>query len=99
MPQKAKKSGADLESQVKVWSDYLRARYHPRTNVVVQDYQHGDIAVNPFDTFGMGYSQAGGAELMDEIEDRVRSVLLLHLFPDSILYCCAAVNSGAYLTL
>ena len=68
-----------MESQVKVWSDYLRARYHPRTNVVVQDYQHGDIAVNPFDTFGMGYSHAGGAELMDEIEDRVRSVLL-HLY-------------------
>ena len=73
-----------MESQVKVWSDYLRARYHPRTNVVVQDYQHGDIAVNPFDTFGMGYSHAGGgAELMDEIEDRVRSVLL-HLFCDGI---------------
>ena len=28
--------------QVDVWSDYLRARFHPRTNVILEEYQHGN---------------------------------------------------------
>lgn len=64
------KEQLDLEGQVRVWSDFLRTRYHPRTNVVVQDYQHGDFTVNPFDTFGLGYN--AGNDLLEEIEDRVR---------------------------
>jgi len=77
-----------LESQVKVWSDFLRTRYHPRTNVVVQDYQHGDFAINPFDTYGLGYNAS--ADLLEEIEDRVRyfaeecdSLKGFHLLTDS----------------
>ena len=77
-----------LESQVKVWSDFLRARYHPRTNVVVQDYQHGDFSINPFDTYGLGHNAS--VDLLEEIEDRVRyfaeecdSLKGFHLLTDS----------------
>jgi len=61
----------DLDSQVRVWSDFLRTRYHPKTNVVVGDYYHDDLTVNPFDVFGLGY-HCNAADVLEEIEDRVR---------------------------
>ena len=30
------------EDEVKVWSDYLRMRYHPKTNLILQEYQNGN---------------------------------------------------------
>ena len=51
----------NLDQQVNVWSDYLRARFHPRTNHLLNEYQHGN-ALKPFDTHGLGrmaYKQEG----------------------------------------
>ena len=44
----------DLDNQVNVWSDYMGTRFHPRTNVVVGNYIHGDLRTRPFDIYGFG---------------------------------------------
>ncbi len=61
----------DLNGQVDVWSDYLVPRFHPKTNVVVKEYQHRN-ALQPFDVFGLG-TRAWKSDLQEEVEDRVRS--------------------------
>jgi hypothetical protein len=63
----------ELEDEVKLWSDFLRSRYHPKTNVIVQDYHHANPA-EPFDVFGLGSSAwtDGSYGLGDEIENRLR---------------------------
>ncbi len=60
----------DLDDQVRFWSDYLRPRFHPRTNVLLSEYKHGDCLA-PFDVFGLGrdaFTEGDG----EEVEDRVR---------------------------
>ncbi len=59
-----------LEGQVHFWSDFLRARYHPKTNVIVQDYQQGN-SLRPFDIYGLGVN-CWQDELGERIEDHVR---------------------------
>ena len=59
----------DLDNQVNVWSDYLSARFHPRTNVVVEDYIYGDMRTRPFDIYGLGFNYD---DLIENIEDRIR---------------------------
>lgn len=62
-----------LESEVKVWSDFLRARYHPKTNVVVDSFHHGNEN-EPFDVYGLGESTWNDSiyNLSETVEDRVR---------------------------
>ena len=60
----------NLDTQVHVWSDFLRARFHPRTNIVVDQYQHQDVTANPFDVYGLGYNS--DSSLLDGIEDGIR---------------------------
>jgi len=59
----------DLDNQVNTWSDYLSARFHPKTNVVVEDYIHGDMRTRPFDVYGLGYNYDN---LIENIEDHIR---------------------------
>ena len=59
----------NLDNQVNTWSDYLSTRFHPRTNVVTEDYIHGDMRTRPFDIFGLGYNYENLAE---EVEDHIR---------------------------
>jgi len=64
--------GQQLEEEVKLWSDFLRTRFHPKTNVVVGEYFHGNS--KEFDIYGTGvevWSSNQGA-ISDEIEDRIR---------------------------
>ena len=30
------------DGDVQVWSDFLRMRYHPKTNVILKEYQHNN---------------------------------------------------------
>ena len=62
----------DLDEQVDVWSDYLRARFHPRTNVILEEYQHGN-PLKPFDAFGLGVTAWREDGAGEQIEDRLRS--------------------------
>lgn len=59
----------DLDNHVNAWSDYLSARFHPRTNVAVEGYIHGDMRARPFDVFGLGLNYD---DLTETIEDRIR---------------------------
>ena len=62
----------DLEGSVDCWSDYLGARYHPRSVLLCQSYQH-DNPTHPFDAWGLGrqvWSDSSG--LGDNMEDRMR---------------------------
>jgi len=66
-------AGQDLDDEVKLWSDFLRARFHPKTNVVINDYHHNNAA-EPFDIFGYGVQawQNGSYAINDDFEDRIR---------------------------
>ena len=62
----------DLEESVSCWSDYLGARYHPRSVLLCNSYQH-DNPVLPFDGWGLGrevWRDSSG--LGDSLEDRIR---------------------------
>ena len=60
----------NLDREVSVWSDYLRARFHPKTNSILREYHHKNEA-KPFDVFGLGQEAWREGE-GDEIEDRIR---------------------------
>lgn len=59
----------NLDNQVNTWSDYLSTRFHPQTNVVAEEYIHGDLRTRPFDIFGLGYNYEN---LVEDIEDHIR---------------------------
>ena len=64
----------DLDEQVEVWSDYLRTRFHPRTNVILEEYQHGN-PLKPFDAFGLGVAAWREDGVGEQIEDRLREAI------------------------
>ncbi|XP_050542872.1 protein misato [Daktulosphaira vitifoliae] len=43
----------NLDTIVKVWSDYLKVRFHPRTITGLTQYKHND-SINTFDNFAQG---------------------------------------------
>ena len=63
----------DLEGSVNCWSDYLGARYHPRSVLLCQTYQH-DNPTHPFDAWGLGREVwSDFSALGENLEDRIRS--------------------------
>ena len=67
----ASDSQSSLDNQVEFWSDFLRPRLHPRTNVLLREYQHSN-SLRPFDVFGLGSSAYGDDGDGEEVEDAVR---------------------------
>ncbi len=61
---------SDLDEQVQYWSDYLRPRLHPRTNVLLREFKHRD-SFAPFDVFGLGQEAFREGE-GEEMEERIR---------------------------
>jgi hypothetical protein len=60
-------STANLDDEVSFWPDFLRSRYHPRSCLLLQEYQQGNTAKS-FDVHGQGVaemSRADGEELLD----------------------------------
>lgn len=43
----------NLDNDVKIWSDFLKTRFHPRTIVSIDEYKHNDSS-NKFDNFAQG---------------------------------------------
>jgi len=43
----------DLDRHVKVWSDYSKSHFHPKSLHEVNQHQHGNM-LTPFDTFTSG---------------------------------------------
>ena len=60
-----------MENMVKVWSDYLKVKLHPRSVHLLSDYFHND-SMEPFDIFSQGFSYWNKEDKRDEIEDAVR---------------------------
>lgn len=60
----------NLDDQVRTWSDYLHGRFHPKSNALLQEYQHKNT-LKPFDVFGLGV-EAWKSDLGEEVEDRIR---------------------------
>ena len=62
----------NLEESVSCWSDYLGARYHPRSVLLCQSYQH-ENPTHPFDAWGLGREVwADSSGLGETMEDRIR---------------------------
>lgn len=43
----------NLDNDVKIWSDFLKARFHPRTIMSIDEYKHNDPS-NKFNNFAQG---------------------------------------------
>ncbi|XP_078390239.1 protein misato homolog 1 [Cetorhinus maximus] len=63
-------SAYQLESNVRVWSDYLRVHLHPKTISVIQQYNHGS-ASDRFEAFGFGEKLVRDPSFLDDFEDRL----------------------------
>ena len=62
----------NLEGSVNFWSDYLGARYHPRSILLCENFQHKNT-MHPFDAWGLGRDVwTDSSNFGDQMEDRVR---------------------------
>ena len=62
----------NLDDQVSFWSDYLGARFHPKSVLLVKSFQH-ENTTHPFDVWGLGRGAwEGGDGIGEEVEDRLR---------------------------
>ncbi|XP_067878963.1 protein misato homolog 1 isoform X2 [Heterodontus francisci] len=59
-----------LESNVRVWSDYLRVHLHPKTISVIQQYNHNS-SPDRFEAFGFGEKLIRDPAFLDDFEDRL----------------------------
>ncbi|EFA05270.1 protein misato [Tribolium castaneum] len=64
----------DLERQVRVWSDFLYTRFHPRTVNTVQEYQH-DNENTPFDIFPLGANLWKKDQFSEDFSDKIRNYI------------------------
>lgn len=60
----------DLTRHVSFWSDYLAARLHPKSNILLNEYQHKNT-LRPFDIFGLGET-AFKEDSSEDVEESVR---------------------------
>ncbi|KAL4624861.1 hypothetical protein GN956_G17675 [Arapaima gigas] len=67
-----------LEGTVRVWSDFLRIHFHPRSISVINQYNH-DGESQRLEAFGQGETLLQGS-LLEELEDR------LHFFVEECDY-------------
>ncbi|XP_017476118.1 PREDICTED: protein misato isoform X1 [Rhagoletis zephyria] len=61
----------NLTDDVETWTDYLYARYHPRTVNVVNEYKH-EAEKQTFDTFASGVQLWKTEKFEDEFCDKIR---------------------------
>ena len=62
----------NLDEQVAFWSDYLGARFHPKSVLLVKSFQH-ENTTHPFDVWGLGRGAwKGGDGVGEDVEDRLR---------------------------
>ncbi|XP_066245946.1 protein misato [Euwallacea similis] len=72
-PEVVMKKKYNLESEVKVWSDYLYPRLHPRSVNIVDEYEHCNPET-PFDSFSLG-SELWKYSFEDNFVDKIRNYL------------------------
>lgn len=59
----------DLDEEVRVWSDFLYTRFHPRTVNVINEYEHLNETID-FDLFPLG---ANLWRDFDDFSDKIRN--------------------------
>ncbi|XP_057656516.1 protein misato isoform X1 [Diorhabda carinulata] len=64
----------NLEETVNVWSDFLYARFHPRTVEVVKQYQHCNENT-PFDVFPLGNAVWKTRQFTEDFTDKIRNYI------------------------
>ncbi|XP_030397865.1 protein misato homolog 1 isoform X2 [Gopherus evgoodei] len=62
--------GHQLEGSVRVWSDYLRVRLHPRSIFMINQY-NDDGESSQLEAFGQGESLLHDPTYLEELEDRL----------------------------
>nr|CAI5867837.1 unnamed protein product [Callosobruchus analis] len=62
----------DFDKVVQVWSDYLYARFHPRTVNTVKEYEHCNENT-PFDVFPLGTSLWKTPSFEEDFVDKIRN--------------------------
>ncbi|XP_017781412.1 PREDICTED: protein misato [Nicrophorus vespilloides] len=62
----------NLEDSVDVWSDFLYARFHPRTVNVINEYQH-ESEETPFNIFPVGQKLWETDYFKEDYADKIRS--------------------------
>lgn len=61
----------NLDDDVKIWSDFLKARFHPRTITSIDEYKHNDSS-NAFHNFGQGLSLWDSCTMKETWTDNLR---------------------------
>lgn len=64
----------DFEKDVKVWSDFMYTRLHPRTVHIVKEYQHCNPHT-PFDAFPLGTDLWNSYQFEDTFSDKIRNYI------------------------
>jgi len=63
----------NLEDSINFWSDYLGARYHPRSILLCESFQHKNT-MHPFDVWSLGrQTWSDSCNLGENMEDRIRT--------------------------
>nr|CAD7442278.1 unnamed protein product [Timema bartmani] len=63
-----------LENVVKVWADYLRQRFHPRTVSIVNKYEHANDS-QPFNNYKLGANLWNTEQFEEDFTDRIRNLV------------------------
>lgn len=61
----------NLDNDVKIWSDFLKARFHPRTITSVDEYKHNDPE-NVFNNFAQGLELWDSYKMKETWTDNLR---------------------------
>ncbi|KAJ1530772.1 hypothetical protein ONE63_005625 [Megalurothrips usitatus] len=61
----------NLDKDVKTWTDYLVSRFHPRTVLVTNEYEH-QSEQQPFDIYNYGVNLFKNADFEEDFTDRIR---------------------------
>ncbi|XP_026818236.1 protein misato [Rhopalosiphum maidis] len=61
----------NLDNDVKIWSDFLKARFHPRTITSIDEYKHNDSS-NVFNNFAQGVTLWDSYKMKEIWTDNLR---------------------------
>jgi len=61
----------NLDDDVKIWSDFLKARFHPRTITSIDEYKHND-STNEFNNFAQGLTIWDSNKMKETWTDNLR---------------------------
>lgn len=60
-----------MDNDVKIWSDFLKVRFHPRTITSIDEYKHNDSS-NAFHNFAQGLALWDSYKMKEVWTDNLR---------------------------